>query len=173
MTLAVVVEARGLHDAEATVVLEQRVNDGDWEPVGSQRIVLGEDGILKRTTFRIVPKVVGQYEYRARVEDAGPELTLDDNVATAAVRVVRQQIRVLMIAGGAVAGGPVPPQRPACATSTSSSPPGSSTPTPATARPGDQPITRLPNDAEELRPLRRPPPGRPRHAGPRSRSGPR
>ena len=61
---------------------------------------LGEDGILKRTTFRITPKVVGQYEFRARVEDAGPELTLDDNVATAAVRVVRQQIRVLLIAGG-------------------------------------------------------------------------
>src|SRR5262249_51068387 len=46
-------------------------------------------------------KAVGQYEYRARVEDAGPELTLDDNVATAAVRVVRQQIRVLLIAGEA------------------------------------------------------------------------
>ena len=61
--------------------------------------MLGEDGILKRTTFRITPKVVGQYEFRARVEDAGPELTQDDNVATAAVRVVRQQIRVLLIAG--------------------------------------------------------------------------
>ena len=80
MTLGVVVEARGLKDAEATVVLEQRINDGAWEPIGSQRVVLGEDGILKRTTFRITPKVVGQYEYRARVEDAGPELTQDDNV---------------------------------------------------------------------------------------------
>ena len=65
MTLGVVVEARGLKDAEATVVLEQRINEGDWEPVGNQRVVLGEDGILKRTTFRITPKVVGQYEYRA------------------------------------------------------------------------------------------------------------
>jgi hypothetical protein len=100
MTLAVVVEARGLRDAEATVVLERRINEGDWESAGSQRITLGEDGILKRTTFRIVPEVVGQYEFRARVEDAGPELTLEDNVATAAVKVVRQQIRVLLIAGG-------------------------------------------------------------------------
>ncbi len=66
MNLAVVVEARGLKDAEATVVLEQRINDGGWEPVGSQRVVLGEDGILKRTTFRITPKVVGQYEFRRR-----------------------------------------------------------------------------------------------------------
>src|SRR5262249_5623167 len=92
MTLGVVVEARGLKDAEATVVLEQRGNEGAWDPVGSQRVVLGEDGILKRITFRITPRAVGQYEYRARVEDAGPELTQDDNVATAAVRVVRQQI---------------------------------------------------------------------------------
>ena len=67
--------------------------------VGKQRVVLGEDGILKRTTFRITPKVVGQYEFRAKVEDAGPELTQEDNVATAAVKVVRQQIRVLLIAG--------------------------------------------------------------------------
>jgi hypothetical protein len=97
--LAVVVEARGLRDTEATIHLEQRINEGNWEPVENQRVVLGEDGILKRTTFRITPRVVGQYEFRARVEDAGPELTQDDNVATAAVKVVRQQIRVLFIAG--------------------------------------------------------------------------
>jgi hypothetical protein len=103
MMLAVVAEARGLRDAEATIVLEQRINDGDWAPVGQQRVVLGEDGVLKRTAFRIVPRVVGQHEFRARVEDAGPELTQDDNVATAAVRVVRQQIRVLLIAGAASA----------------------------------------------------------------------
>jgi hypothetical protein len=99
MTLGVVVEARGLKDAEGTISLEQRVNGSDWQPVGDQRVALGEDGILKRTTFRIVPRVVGDYEFRARIGDAGPELTLDDNVATAAVKVVRQQIRVLLIAG--------------------------------------------------------------------------
>jgi hypothetical protein len=99
MLLAVVVEARGLRDAEATIHLEQRVNLGNWEPLETQRVVLGEDGILKRTTFRITPRVVGQYEFRARVEDAGPELTQDDNSATAAVKVVRQQIRVLLVAG--------------------------------------------------------------------------
>ncbi len=101
MTVAVVVESRGLRDAEANLILEQRANAGEWEPVANTRIALGEDGVLKRTTFRIVPKVVGEYQFRARVEDAGPELTRDDNTATAAVRVVRQQIRVLMIAGAA------------------------------------------------------------------------
>lgn len=99
MTLGVVVEARGLKDAEGTITLEQRINGGGWEPVGDQRVALGEDGALKRTTFRIVPKVVGQYEFRARIGDAGPELTLDDNESSAAVRVVRQQIKLLAIAG--------------------------------------------------------------------------
>ncbi len=149
MTLAVIVEARGLKDAEADLILEQRVNGADWQQVASQRIALGEEGIRKRTTFRIVPKVVGQYEYRARVEDAGPELTRDDNMATAAVRVVRQQIRVLMIAGS-----PSPEvqflrnalqrdQHVAFAAWLQHADPGY-------RQAGDRPITRLPGDAEEL-----------------------
>jgi hypothetical protein len=149
MTLAVVVEARGLRDAEADLILEQRVNSGDWENVANQRIALGEDGVLKRTTFRIVPKVIGQYEYRARVENAGPELTRDDNSATAAVRVVRQQIRVLMIAGS-----PSPEvqflrnalqrdQHVEFAAWLQHADPGY-------RQAGDKPIARLPNDADEL-----------------------
>jgi hypothetical protein len=149
MTLSVIVEARGLKDAEADLILEQRVNSADWQQVAAQRIPLGDDGIQKRTSFRIVPKVVGQYEYRARIEDAGPELTRDDNSATAAVRVVRQQIRVLMIAGS-----PSPEaqflrnalqrdQHVAFAAWLQHADPGF-------RQPGDKPITRLPNDAEEL-----------------------
>jgi hypothetical protein len=149
MTLGVVVEARGLRDAEATVVLEQRVNENDWELVGNQRVALGEDGTLQRTTFRIVPKTVGQYEFRARVEDAGPELTQDDNTATAVVRVVRQQIRLLLIAGA-----PSPEvqflrntllrdQHIEFAAWIQHADPGY-------RQPGDRPILHLPNDADEL-----------------------
>src|SRR5581483_5050275 len=36
LQLGVVVEARGLRDAEATIVVEQRINEGGWEPVGTQ-----------------------------------------------------------------------------------------------------------------------------------------
>ena len=150
MKLSVVVEARGLRDAEATIVLEQRINEGDWEPIANQRVVLGEDGILKRTTFRIIPKVVGQYEFRARVEDAGPELTLEDNVATAPVRVVRQQIRVLLIAGAAspevqfLRNALMRDQRVEFAAWIQHADPGY-------RQPGDRPIQRLPNDREELR----------------------
>jgi len=150
MMLAVVVEARGLRDAEATIVLEQRINESDWEPIANQRVVLGEDGILKRTTFRITPKVVGQYEFRARVEDAGPELTLEDNVATAPVRVVRQQIRVLLIAGAAspevqfLRNALMRDQRVEFAAWIQHADPGY-------RQPGDRPILRLPNDMNELR----------------------
>jgi hypothetical protein len=149
MSVGVVVEARGLRDAEANLAFEQRVNDRDWEPVGTQRIALGEDGVLMRAAFRVVPKVVGQYEFRARVEDAGPELTEEDNVATAAVRVVRQEIRALLIAGA-----PSPEvqflrntlqrdQHIEFAAWFQNADPGF-------RQPGDRPITRLPNDAEEL-----------------------
>ena len=150
MTIAVVLEARGLRDAEATVILEQRVNDGAWEPLGSERVVLGEDGLLKRTTFRVAPKVVGSYQYRARVEDAGPELTRDDNEATADVRVVRQQIRALLIAGGPSAevqflrNALMRDPHVEFAAWLQHADPGF-------RQPGDRPIARLPADEAELR----------------------
>jgi hypothetical protein len=150
MTVGVVVEARGLRDTQATIILEQRVNDGEWEPVGSQQIALGEDGILKRTTFRVVPKVIGQHEFRARVEDAGPELTQEDNVATAAVKVVRQQIRVLLVAGAPspevqfLRNALMRDQRVEFAAWLQHADPGF-------RQPGDRPILRLPNDIAELR----------------------
>ena len=118
--------------------------------VGRERVVLGEDGILKRTTFRITPKVVGQYEFRAKVEDAGPELTQEDNVATAAVKVVRQQIRLLLIAGSPspevqfLAMRSMRDQRVEFAGWLQHADPGF-------RQPGDRPITRLPNDSAELR----------------------
>jgi hypothetical protein len=150
LMLAVVVEARGLRDAEAKIVLEQRINESDWEPVADQRVVLGEDGILKRTSFRITPRVVGQYEFRAKVEDAGPELTQEDNVATAAVKVVRQQIRVLLIAGSPspevqfLRNALMRDQRVEFAAWLQHADPGF-------RQPGDRPISRLPNDSAELR----------------------
>jgi hypothetical protein len=150
MLLSVVVEARGLRDAEATITLEQRVNDGAWESLGNQRVVLGEDGALKRTTFRLTPRVVGQHEFRARALDAGPELTMDDNMSTAAVRVVRQQIRVLLIAGAAspevqfLRNGLMRDQHVEFAGWIQHADPGF-------RQPGDRPINRLPNNDAELR----------------------
>jgi hypothetical protein len=149
MTLGVVVEARGLKDAEGTITLEQRINGNDWETLSEQRIALGEDGTLKRTTFRIVPKVIGDYEFRARIGDAGPELTQEDNVSTAAVKVVRQQIRLLIIAGAPspevqfLQNALMRDQHIESAIWLQHADPGYK-------QGGDRPITRLPNDAEEL-----------------------
>ncbi len=151
MPLAVEIEARGLRDAEATVILEQRINEGAWEAAGTQRIVLGEDGILKRAAFRITPRVVGQYEFRARVDDAGPELTHEDNVASAAVKVVRQQIRILLIAGEPspevqfLRNALMRDQHVEFAGWIQHADPGF-------RQPGDRPITRLPANDSELRP---------------------
>ncbi len=97
--LSVLVESRGLKDAPASVLLEQRQDDGSWKEIGREGIILGEDAALKRVNFRITPEVLGQLDFRARVTDAGPELTEDDNLDTASVKVVRQTIRVLLIAG--------------------------------------------------------------------------
>lgn len=149
-TIGVVVESRGLRDAEASLVLERSVNGGEFEPVANRRVVLGEDGTLSRTTFRIIPEAIGDYEYRARVEDAGPELTLDDNVGTAAMRVVRQQIRVLLIAGSAspevqfLRNALLRDQQVEYAAWIQHADPGY-------RQPGDRSLQRLPDDAEELR----------------------
>jgi hypothetical protein len=149
MTLGVVVEARGLKDAEGTVTLEQRIGTGDWQPVADQRVALGEDGVLKRVTFRIVPRIAGDYEFRAKVGDAGPELTQDDNIATAAVKVVRQQIRVLLIAGAPspevqfLHNALLRDQQLESAIWLQHADPGY-------RQGGDRPILRLPSDAEEL-----------------------
>ncbi len=148
-TVAVVVDSRGLKDAEANVVLERRINEGAWEALGSRRTALGEDGVLKRIAFRVTPAVIGQYEYRARVEDAGPELTEDDNQATAAARVVRRQIRVLLVAGGPspemqfLRNALMRDQQVEFSGWLQHADPGF-------RQPGDRPITRLPADAEEL-----------------------
>ncbi len=149
MTLGVVIEGRGLRDAEARLVVEQRINAGGWEPISDQKVALGEDGVLKRVALRVVPGVIGQYEFRARVSDAGPELTLDDNSASAPVRVVRQQIRVLMIAGGA--SPEVQFLRNAMQRDGHVEFAGwLQHADPGFRQAGDRPIARLPDDAEEL-----------------------
>ncbi len=97
--ISVVTESRGLRDVTGSVVLEQRQDDGTWKEIGREELLLGEDSTLQRTTFRVTPETIGQTEFRARVGEVGPELTEDDNLAAKTVRVVRQGIRVLMIAG--------------------------------------------------------------------------
>ena len=95
----VLIESRGKKGVPATVTLERRLDDGPWQEVGSQVLTLGEDGAQQLVKFRLTSEQLGRLDLRAKVADAGPELTLDDNVATASVRIVRQRLRVLMISG--------------------------------------------------------------------------
>lgn len=97
--LAVLVESRGMRHVTVSVVLEQRQADGAWHEVQRQPLTLAEDGVLRRAEFTFTPTVLGPVEFRARVEDAGPELTESDNEQIEQVRVVRQSIRVLLLAG--------------------------------------------------------------------------
>jgi hypothetical protein len=95
----VVVESSGMPEMPATVVLEKRRVGEQWQEVGREEVTLRRDGRLQSASFRYAEEQPGQIELRARVLDVGPELTQDDNVRVAEVRVVRQKLRVLLVAG--------------------------------------------------------------------------
>ncbi len=96
--VAVLVEAHGMQGRTGVVILEKR-QDAGWTEVGREEVTFSEDTASRRLTFKITPDAVGEIELRSRVEELGPELTDADNVATHQMKVVRQQIRVLLIAG--------------------------------------------------------------------------
>ena len=95
----VIVESRGMARAEAGVVLERSRDGGPWEEVGRQQVVLQENGLVQEVAFEVREERPTRLQLRARLEDAGVELTRDDNVTTAEMRVIRQKIRVLFVAG--------------------------------------------------------------------------
>jgi len=96
--VAALIEAHGLQGAVAVVTLEQRIDGGVWAEIGTEEVTLGEASIVQRIPFRFTPEQSGQYDFRVRVADVGPELSDADNEATASVKVIRQKIRVLLIA---------------------------------------------------------------------------
>ncbi|RLS51684.1 MAG: VWA domain-containing protein [Planctomycetota bacterium] len=99
--LTVHMQSRGLQDQAARVLLERRKNGGPWEEVGRQDVILGLDGALQTVDFNFTEESPTKLEFRATVEDAGPELSTDDNRGHAEVRIVRDRLHVLVIAGSA------------------------------------------------------------------------
>lgn len=99
--IGVLIESQGMRGRAARVKLDRRQAGEDWTEVGIADVSLGEDGQIQRVPFAYVPDSVGQYEFRGQVVEAGPELTFDDNTAMKTMKVVRQRIRVLVIAGAA------------------------------------------------------------------------
>lgn len=97
--LRVLVESRGMTNAQATLVLEKRRDGGPWEDVARQPITLEEAGRVMEVPFDFKEDRPTKLDFRARLIDAGVELTDADNTATADVRVIRQKIKVLFVAG--------------------------------------------------------------------------
>ena len=98
--VAAVVQSQGMEGQTATVSLEKRPDGGNWTEIGRQDVVLGEDRMIKRVTFDLANDALGTFDLRARVADAGTELTTADNELVKSMKVVRQRIRVLLVAGG-------------------------------------------------------------------------
>ena len=99
--LTVHMQSRGLQDQAARIMLERRKNGGQWEEIGRQDVILGLDGVLQTVDFNFTEEQPTKLEFRATVEDAGPELSTDDNRGHTEVRVVRDRLHVLLIAGAA------------------------------------------------------------------------
>ena len=97
--LHVLIESKGLANAPASLIIEKRKDGGVWEEAARQQIILEEAGRVQTVPFDFKEDAPAKLEFRARLTDVGPELTTDDNVATAEVRVIRQKIKVLFIAG--------------------------------------------------------------------------
>ena len=97
--LRVILESHGLAKAPATLVMERRKDGGPWEEFARQSITLEENGQVQSIPFDFKEERPTRLEIRATLADVGPELTTDDNVATEEIRVIRQKIKVLFIAG--------------------------------------------------------------------------
>lgn len=145
----VVLESRGLAKSPATVVLERRREGGQWEEIGRQPITLEEEGQVQTVPFEFKEDRPGKMELRATITDVGPELTTDDNVAVAEVRVIRQKMKVLFIAGSTfpevefLRNSLMRDQGISASTWLMAA-------DAAYEQPGDPPIRRLPNTQEEL-----------------------
>lgn len=97
--LTIHIQSRGMQDVPATLVIEQRRNGGEWSEFAREPIVLGLDGALQTVTHQFNEPRPVKLEFRVSLEDTGGELSDDDNTGRAEVRLIRQRLRVLLIAG--------------------------------------------------------------------------
>jgi len=147
--ISVFLEARGMAGQTATVVLEQRKEGGAWQEVERRQVLLGADGQLHELTFDFSEPEPTRLEFRALLADPGPQLTRDDDSALAQSRVIRQKLRVLLIAGSTfpevqfMRNALLRDKSIELASWLQSA-------DPDYQQPGDNPISRLPNTDEEL-----------------------
>ncbi|MEX0585222.1 MAG: hypothetical protein WD176_01170, partial [Pirellulales bacterium] len=97
--LTVQIQSRGMQDVSATLVIEQRRNGGEWSEFTREPVVLGLDGALQTVAHQFNEPRPVKLEFRVSLEDTGGELSDDDNTGRTEVRLIRQRLHVLMIAG--------------------------------------------------------------------------
>lgn len=88
--------------AEVELTVQSLRSDGvAGEPVvvGRESVSLTDDGGDAALAFRITPESPGEFVYRARVAPVPDEAVEFDNVRTAAVLVLDERLRVLVVAG--------------------------------------------------------------------------
>lgn len=95
----VLIESQGMSQAQGTVILEKSRDGADWEEIARQPVTLGEAGQVQTVQFEVKEERPTKLELRARLDDVGAELTTTDNTATGQMRIIRQKLRVLFIAG--------------------------------------------------------------------------
>lgn len=71
----------------------------DGQTVATQPLVLGTDGAETRVRFEVAPDRTGNFVYEIAVEPQADEATVDNNSRTFVVRVLRDKVRVLHVAG--------------------------------------------------------------------------
>ena len=96
---SVLVQSQGMSGTNATVVLEQSRAETDWHEIGRQDLEFDEDGTIHELDFQFVEESPGTIHLRARLESESRELTDDDNIGVAEVRLVPPGLRVLFVAG--------------------------------------------------------------------------
>jgi hypothetical protein len=97
--LHVLVESHGMNHVPANVVLERSRDGGPWEEMGRQQVILGESGQMQTANFDFKEDRPAKLQMRARLEDAGAELKTSDHSVIAEVRAINQKMKVLFIAG--------------------------------------------------------------------------
>jgi len=86
--------AHGLAGERAEVELRR-----DGELVDRQAITLSADGVPRPVRFEVVPEATGQFVYEIRVPPAADEATTDNNRRAFVVKVLRDKVRILHVAG--------------------------------------------------------------------------
>ena len=108
--ISVHIESIGMKGKSASIVLQRRIDDGPWEEIANESFTLGEDKIRQQVDFPShKTDQPGQFWYRAHLDRVGLDraglmgadikLSDDKTIALKKVKVIRQTIRVLLIAG--------------------------------------------------------------------------